>query len=334
MNKNKRIYIIQQVLQKETQALKELSNFSLEEQETLNQVIEEILKTKGKIAVVGLGKSGHIGKKISATFSSTGTPSFFLHPSELMHGDFGSLCTLDSTEQSKDIILLISNSGETKEIIEILPILKRLNLKIISITSNPNSTLGKYSDYRINIKIKEEACFLRLAPTTSTTTTLALGDAIAVALMQERNFSKEDFAKFHPGGSLGKKLLKIKNLMRGTGSIPVVYSTASYLEILEEISAKKLGFTCVIENHSRQLVGIITDGDLRRKQLEFKKLIFNKKSADLATKDPHSISEESLAEEALSKMQKYRISSLVVVSLEKVPIGIVDLKDILESRII
>lgn len=341
MEQNQKIKTIKRVLEQETLALKELSNFSEQEQKILEQVLEEILRTKGKVAVIGIGKSGHIGKKISATLSSTGTPSFFLHPAELMHGDFGSLSALNSgnstnsTNSAQDIVLLISNSGETKEIIETLPVLKRLGLKIISITSKLNSTLDRYSDYTLNTKVKEEACSLKLAPTTSTTVTLALGDALALALMQARSFTQEDFAKFHPGGSLGKKLLKTKELMRSADLVPAVSEATSYLEILEEISAKNLGFTCVLKkSSSKELLGIITDGDLRRMQLEFGKNIFEKKAYELTTKEPKSISESSLAEEALNLMQKHRIAHLIVISENKEPVGIIDLKDILKSKII
>ena len=320
---NKIIESAQRVIDLEAEALK---NLSQKISANFVKAIELILQFKGRVVVTGMGKSGHIAGKIAATFASTGTPAFFVHPAELAHGDFGML-----TED--DIVIAISQSGETAEITNILIPIKRRGLKLIGISSNINSTLAEYSDVMLDLGMTEEACPLNLAPTTSTTATLALGDALAVVLMTQRDFSRDDFAKFHPGGALGRQLIKVADIMRKeTNAIPKVYANSSYLEVLEEISAKKLGFTCVL-NSDEALIGLITDGDLRRAQLQFLEKAHQKTASDIMNKTPKVISEKALAWEALKIMESQRISDLLIISSEGNPIGVLDLKDLLKVGI-
>lgn len=288
--------------------------------------VELILNTKGRVVVTGMGKSGHIANKIAATMASTGTPSFFVHPAELAHGDFGML-----TEG--DAVIAISNSGETSELTNILIPIKRRNLKLVGITSNANSTLAEYSDVVLNLGVDQEACPLQLAPTTSTTATLALGDALAITLMEQRGFSQEDFAQFHPGGSLGRRLIKVQDVMRkNKDELPVISETDEYSKILQEISDKKLGFTCVV-NKNKQLVGVITDGDLRRMQLKSGQETHSKLAKDIMNSSPKLIDEKALAYEALKIMEEHRISDLIIASEDKKLIGVIDLKDLLKAGI-
>lgn len=320
---NKIIESAQRVIDLEAKALQNLSQkISIE----FVKAIELILQIKGRVVITGMGKSGHIAGKIAATLASTGTPAFFVHPAELAHGDFGMLT-------QEDIIIAISQSGETSEITNILIPIKRRAIKLIGISSNPNSTLGQYSDLFLDLGISEEACPLNLAPTTSTTATLALGDALAIVLMIQKEFSREDFAQFHPGGALGRKLVKVSDVMRKEAdAIPQVFSDSSYSQVLQEISAKKLGFTCVI-NSKGSLIGLITDGDLRRTQLEFLEKAYDKKAHEIMNKSPKVISEKALAWEALKIMEDYRIADLLIVSAEGKPIGVIDLKDLLKVGI-
>jgi arabinose-5-phosphate isomerase len=311
------------VLELEAQAL---TNLAKNLNKNFEEAISLILGTKGRVVVTGMGKSGHIAGKIAATLASTGTPSFFVHPAELAHGDFGMLT-------HEDIVIAISNSGETNEVTSILVPIKRRGLKLIGITSNPASTLAEYSDVFLDLGINEEACPLNLAPTTSTTATLALGDALAITLMNERNFSREDFAQFHPGGALGRSLIKVADVMRqGSELIPSVSVSSGYQEVLEEITRKKLGFSCVV-NQAGQLAGMITDGDLRRSQLKFGPEAYKKKACEIMNESPKVIAESALASEAIKLMEDYRISDLVIVSLDKKPLGVLDLKDLLKVGI-
>ncbi len=312
-----------QVIRAEAEALINLANCL---DNSFEEAIQLILATVGRIVITGMGKSGHIAKKIAATLASTGTPSFFVHPAELLHGDFGML-------KPEDIIIAISNSGKTAEIINILIPIKRRGLKLIAITSDKKSALAEHSDIVLDINVKEEACPLNLAPTTSTTTTLALGDALAVVLMERRQFTKEDFATFHPGGDLGRKLIKVADLMRkDENAIPKVFENTNYKNILEEISLKGLGLTCVL-NEKNKLIGIITDGDLRRSQLKFQSEVYTCQAKDIMNNKPQIISVKSLASEALFRMESKRISDLIIVSDEYYPIGIIDLKDLLKAGI-
>ena len=312
----------QSVLQQEAQALNHLaSNLN----DAFCKATNLILQIKGRLVLTGIGKSGHIAKKIAATLASTGTPAFFAHSTELIHGDFGML-----TEQ--DLVIAISQSGNTQEVVNILNPLKRKGLPLISITSNPNSVLGQFSDIILNLDIQKEVCPLDLAPTTSTTATLALGDALAITLMKARNFSVEDFAASHPGGSLGRKLIKVSELMRSqTDSIPCIQTHSTFEETLGEISAKQLGFTCVLQDEF--LVGLITDGDLRRAQLKFLHTVYKKTAGEIMNPHPKTVSEQALVSEALKIMENYRISHLLITSEQKQPVGILDLKDLLKAGI-
>ncbi|AEH22311.1 KpsF/GutQ family protein [Thermodesulfobacterium geofontis OPF15] len=285
------------------------------------QALELILNIKGRVVVTGVGKSGIIGRKISATLSSTGTPSFFLHPVEALHGDLGMVT-------SEDILLAISYSGNTLEVCELASILKKRNIKIISLTGNPESRLAKLSDIIINTKIPKEACPFNLAPTTSTTATLALGDALAICLFELKGLGSEDFRKNHPGGSLGERLkVKVKEIMLTDEKIPVVSEGTLLEDAIVEIDKKRLG--CVlITNSLGILTGIITDGDLRRIFLKYK-TYSNLKVEEVMTRNPKVIEENRLASEALEMMEKYLITVLPVINYDQKLVGILHLHDIL-----
>lgn len=281
---------------------------------------------RGKVVVTGMGKSGHIAVKIASTFASTGTPAFFVHPAELRHGDFGML-------DDKDVVVAISGSGETAEIKYALEPIKRLGLSIIALTGNTDSTLGQFSDAVLDVGVKREACALNLAPTASTTAALAMGDALAIVLMTRKGFGVEDYARSHPGGSLGAQLLRVKDVMREGLEIPQVTVETEYSAILAEITAKHLGLTTVC-NKGNQLVGVITDGDLRRGLMNFGAGIFEKKAGEIMTKNPKTISAGALAKEALKLMEKHAIADLLILDADNHPIGLIDLKDLLKAGLI
>lgn len=288
-----------------------------------------ILETKGRLIVTGMGKPGHVGQKITATMLSTGTPSFFLHPAEGIHGDLGMV-----TED--DIVLAISNSGETSEVINILPSIRRIGAKIIAICGNAQSTLAQNADVVLDASVEQEACPLGLAPTTSTTAELAMGDALAVVLMSARKFTANDFAVFHPGGALGRKLLmKVANVMHGEEENPTVTLAQSVKEALFVITDKGLGATSVVDAEGK-LVGLITDGDIRRgleKGLDF--LTHN--VGELMTKQPQTITAEKLAAEALRMMEQHRpkpITVLPVVDKDGRSVGLVHVTDLLRQGIV
>lgn len=290
------------------------------------KAIDIIFKSKGRVVVTGMGKSGLVGKKIAATLASTGTPAFFLHPAEATHGDLG-MVTAD------DVIIAISNSGETEELVGLIPFLKRFNVNLISMTGNPNSTLSKAADVTLDVSVKEEACPLGIVPTASTTATLAMGDALAVALLIKRGYKEEDFAFFHPGGSLGKKLfIKVKDLMHSGESLPVVSQDTPMTKAVMEISSKRLGVTIVTGSNNR-ILGIITDGDLRRGIEKWGKAVFDMKAGEVMTKNPKTISEDELAAKALSIMESKSITSLVVPDEDGKAKGIIHLHDILKQGI-
>ncbi len=288
------------------------------------KAVELILNTKGKLIITGMGKSGLIGKKLSATFSSTGTPSFFLHPAEAIHGDLGVI-------SKDDTILAISNSGETPEILAIIPTVKRWGNKIIAITNNPSSTLAKYSDIHLYLNVEKEACPLNLAPTSTSTATLALGDALAVAVFEMKGFTAEDFAKYHPGGSLGKKLMKVKEIMHTGEELPLVSPSTPLKEAVITISEKGFGATFVVDK-DKNLIGIITDGDLRR-FINKGGSIDNSLAKDVMTLSPKYITDNKLVLEALEIMERFNITVLPVVKDGK-PIGLVHLHDILKSGVV
>ncbi len=285
-----------------------------------------ILGCKGRIVVTGMGKSGHVANKIAATLASTGTPSFFVHPGEASHGDLG-MITPD------DVVVALSNSGETDEIVALLPVIKRLNTPLITLTGNPDSTLAKTSNINIDVSVKKEACPLGLAPTSSTTAALAMGDAIAIALLEVRGFSEDDFALSHPGGTLGRRLLlRVEDIMHTGKDIPKVSETATLSEALAEMSEKGLGVTMIV-NNDEIILGIFTDGDLRRSLdsgIDFK----NCHIKDVMTKNSRHISPESLAASALALMETHRINALAVVGEKNKLIGILNMHDLLRARVI
>jgi len=288
------------------------------------KAIELILKCKGKVVVTGIGKSGIIGRKISATFASTGTPSIFLHPGEAIHGDLGVV-------SNKDVVLAISNSGETEEILKIIPSIKKIGAKIISLTSSKNSSLSLYSDETIVMGEIEEADPFGLIPSSSTTCSLVVGDAIACTLLLLKGFQKKDFAFYHPGGNLGKRLmLKVKDVMQTGKKIPMVSINNSLLDAIKEINEKNLGFTLVVDE-KKKLKGIITDGDLRRlvaKNPDISKFTIY----DCMTKNPKTIEEDKLAVQALAIMEELEITCLVILDNKKIPKGIVHLHDLLGKK--
>lgn len=280
---------------------------------------------KGRVIVTGMGKSGIIGRKISATLTSTGTPSFFLHPAEGMHGDLGMVV-------NNDCLIAISNSGETEEITKLLPVIKRIGAKLITLTGELNSTLAKNSDVVIDISIKEEACPLGLAPTASTTAMLAMGDALAIALLKKRNFKEEDYALLHPGGSIGRKLLlKVEDIMKTGHNVPIINESYFMKEAIIEMTTKKMGCTIVVDKNGI-LVGIITDQNLRF-TLEKEHDIFKKKVTDVMTKNPKTIKKDELVATAIRITEEKSISTLIVVDNDKKPIGIVHLHDLLKANV-
>jgi len=290
------------------------------------KAVEIIYNSKGRVVVTGMGKSGLVAKKIAATLASTGTPAFFLHPAEASHGDLGMVT-------SDDVIVAISNSGETEELLGLIPFLKRFDVRIISITGNTSSTLSKVADAKIDVSVKEEACPIGIVPTASTTATMAMGDALAVALLLKRGFKEEDFAFFHPRGSLGKKLfIKVKDLMHKGVEIPKVSLETPISKTMLEMSSKRLGHAVVLDNKGR-IAGVVTDGDLRRGLEKWGGRLFKMTAGKVMTKNPKSISREELAAKALSIMQSHSITALVVPDKDGKPVGIIHLHDILRQGI-
>lgn len=285
-----------------------------------------LVDAEGKIIVTGMGKSGLIGRKIAATLASTGTPAFFLHPAEGIHGDIGMV-------GRGDVVLAISNSGETPEIVRLLPVFKRIGLSLVALTGNADSTLARHADVTLDVGVPEEACPLGLAPTASTTATLAMGDALAVVLFEEKGFSAEDFAKFHPGGALGRKLQTVEDLMHKGEEIPLVPENTPLKDALFTISAKRLGVTGVV-NGRGALVGVITDGDVRRavgRGIDF----FTAKASEVMSANPKRILSSELAASALRKMEEHAITSLFVFEggERKKPVGIVHVHDLLKAGV-
>ncbi len=288
------------------------------------RAVELLLSTTGKVIVTGMGKSGLIGRKIAATLASTGTPAFFLHPAEGLHGDIGMVL-------EGDIVIVLSNSGETQEVVRLLPIFKRLGLSLIALTGKPGSTLARHADAVIDVGVREEACPMGLAPTASTTAALAMGDAISVVLFEEKGFSAKDFAMLHPAGALGLKLLTVEELMHKGDDIPLVSCDTPLKDALFTISAKRLGVTGVV-NGSGGLVGVITDGDVRRAMASGVDL-FGTRAEQVMTSNPKRLSSSELAASALRKMQKHSITSLFVFDA-KDPVrmvGIVHIHDLLKA---
>ena len=293
---------------------------------TFEKAIDIIFKSKGRVVVTGMGKSGLVGKKIAATLASTGTPAFFMHPAEASHGDLGMVT-------SDDVIIAISNSGETAELSGLIPFLKRFNVGLIAMTGSRNSTLAKSADVHLDVSVKEEACPLGVVPTASTTAALAMGDAVAVALLVKRGLKQEDFAFFHPGGNLGKKLfIKVKDLMHTGDALPFVSPEADMTKAVVEISSKRLG-VAIVSDTSRKILGVLTDGDIRRGIEKWGKKFFDMKAGEVMTKNPKTISEEELAVKALSIMETHSITSLAVPDSNGKAIGVIHLHDILKQGI-
>ena len=316
------IKLAQEVLSIEAEEILKVSkNIS----NNFSDAVNEILKCSGRIVVSGMGKSGHIARKIASTFASTGTPAFFMHPGEASHGDLGMIT-------QEDIVIFFSNAGQSNELISILPTIKRIGAKIISISGNTNSELASQSNIHISAAVTKEACPLGLAPTASSAVSLALGDALALCVLDLREFTAEDFAKSHPGGNLGKNILiKVKDIMRIGQNIPSINIKYSLKHAIEEISIKKLGFTGVVDNENK-LMGILTDGDLRR-------ALLNKKNIDSSieecmTKDPITLDGTEMAIEAVNIMEKFKVSCFLITDNNKKVIGMLNLNDLFESKVI
>jgi arabinose-5-phosphate isomerase len=289
-----------EVFQIEAKALADLSK---QLDENFNKAVETVLKSKGRLVICGVGKSGLVGAKISATLASTGTPSMFMHPVEAFHGDLGML-------KKEDVLVAISYSGETEELLKLIPYIKAASIKVIGMSGNPKSTLAKNSDYHLNVKVYKEACPLELAPTSSTTATLAMGDALAVALMKARNFKPEDFAKFHPGGSLGRKLLTTVESCMFKDKLPVVKPTDSIQQVINTMSSGRLGLAVVVAQN--KVSGIITDGDLRRAMDKHTAKLFALTAKHIMTAKPRTINKKMMMAEAEELMNAHKITSLLV----------------------
>jgi arabinose-5-phosphate isomerase len=295
--------------------------------ENFARAVELIYHCGGKVVVMGLGKSGIVARKIAATLASTGTPAFFVHPVEGLHGDLGMLA-------KEDIVMILSNSGETDEISRILPLLQRYGNRLIALTGNMNSNLAKAGDVVLDVSVKEEACPFGLVPTASTTAAMALGDALAIALLERRGFKENDFAILHPGGHLGKKWLKVGELMHTGEAFPMVGEDTAMREAIFEITSKRLGVTGVVDAGGK-LIGVITDGDLRRALEKYGDLL-NRKASEIMTRNPKWIEEDSLAAKAVQKMEEYSITSLFVFKGEgdRTPVGIIHLHDLLKAGVV
>jgi len=321
-NSDQIIKLAQEVLNIEAEeilkASKSISN-------NFTDAVNEILGCGGRVVLSGMGKSGHIARKIASTFASTGTPAFFMHPGEASHGDLGMIT-------KEDIVIFFSNSGQSNELISILPTIKRIGAKIIGISGNANSELANQSNIHISAAVTKEACPLGLAPTASSSVSLALGDALALCVLDLREFTAEDFARSHPGGNLGNNILiKVKDIMRIGKNIPSINITLSLKHAIEEISNKKVGFTGIVDNENK-LMGILTDGDLRR-------ALLNKKDIDSSieecmTKDPITLDGSEMAIEAVNIMEKFKVNCFLITDKNKKVVGMLNINDLFESKVI
>lgn len=291
------------------------------------QAVEIIYSSKGRVVITGMGKSGLVAKKLAATLASTGTPALFLHPAEASHGDLGMVT-------SDDVIIAISNSGETEEVLGLMPFLKRFNVRIIALIGKKKSTLSKIADVALDVSVKEEACPIGVVPTASTTAAMAMGDALAVALLLKRGFKEEDFAVFHPRGSIGKKLfIKVRDLMHTGDSLPLVSQKIPMSKAVIEMSSKRLGHAIVIDKAGK-ILGVITDGDVRRGLERWGGRLFELTAGEVMTRNPKTVSQEELAAKALAIMESYSITALIVSDNKIRPIGIIHLHDILKQGIV
>lgn len=314
--------LAKEVLEIEANSILRLKNNIGDE---FDKAIDILYNCKGRVIVTGMGKSGLIGKKIAATMSSTGTPAYFLHPAESTHGDSGVITR-------EDVIIAISNSGETQELLNLLPLIKRFGCPMIGMTGNLTSTLAKTSDVVLDISVEKEACPLGKAPTASTTATLAMGDTLAVCLMEKKGFTKEDFLMFHPSGKLGKGLTyKVKDLMITGDRIPLVKETDSFTKVINTISEYKLGMTIIL-NSDNKIIGVLTDGDIRRTVIKYHDTS-NILVKDVMTINPKRIDSEAYAASALHLMEKYSITALAVVDANDKPIGVIHVHDLLKAGV-
>ena len=330
MNRARLLAIAQRVLRLEAQGILSLCD-RLDER--FAAAVDVLYRCRGRVIVTGMGKSGHVGRKIAATLASTGTPAYFLHPAEGVHGDLGMVAR-------DDVVLALSYSGETDEVLAVLPLIKRLGVPLVLLTGDPTSTLAKQSDVVVDVGVPEEACPMNLTPTASTTAALAMGDALAMALLELRGLRPEDYAALHPSGSLGwKALVKVSDLMHTGDALPIVSETATMKEAIGEMSAKRLGMTTVVDGQGR-LMGVITDGDLRRQQLAGGSLL-DRRAGECMTRDPGWIGRDELAAKALALMETHRIdgeprpiTSLVITDAAGRPEGVIHLHDILRAKIV
>ncbi|ODP35764.1 KpsF/GutQ family sugar-phosphate isomerase [Pandoraea sp. ISTKB] len=322
INPGRALEVAREVLRTEADAIERVSAHL---DDSFFEAVSLLLACKGRVVVTGMGKSGHIGRKLAATFASTGTPAFFVHPAEASHGDLG-MITAD------DVVVALSNSGETGELVSILPMIKRIGAKLIAMTGNATSSLGRLSDVHLDARVEKEACPLGLAPTASTTAALALGDALAVTLLDARGFGAEDFARSHPGGALGRRLLTfVRDVMRTGDAIPRVRSDANLSDALIEMTAKGLGMTAIVDADDH-VVGIFTDGDLRRlfkRTLDFTSL----KLADVMKAGPRTIGPDHLAAEAAELMERFGIMQLLVTENDRL-VGALNVHDLFAAKVV
>ena len=320
------IALARKVLETEAAAILALVN-RLDER--FEEAVRILLDCRGRAIVTGMGKSGIICRKIAATLSSTGTPAFFLHPAEAIHGDLGVL-------QSDDVVIALSNSGETEELLRLLETIKRIGARLIAVTGDSSSTLAQAANVALDCHVSEEACPMNLVPTASTTAALALGDALAMTLFVAKGFRQDDFANIHPGGKIGKRLMRVEQLMHGGDQRPIVRLNTSMADAMTEMSRKGFGMTCVVDTGDR-LAGIITDGDLRRQMMTAQKgdgrSILELIASDVMTRDPVTINRATLAVEALRRMEERKITSIVVVGLEHQVEGVVHLHDLWRTQL-
>ena len=321
-DKNFIIELAKKVLKIEAE---EINNAEKNINDSFYTAVKNILNCKGRVILSGMGKSGHIARKISSTFSSTGTPSFFMHPGEASHGDLGMIL-------KNDVVIFLSNSGRSEELISIMPNIKRLGAYIISITNDKKSSLSIESDLHINLNVKKEACPLGLAPTASSTVALALGDALAICVLELREFTADDFRRSHPGGNLGKNtFIKVGEIMRTGNEIPIVHEDTTINEAINEISNKLLGFTAVM-NKNNQPIGIFTDGDLRRALI--RKYSLETPIKKIMTKNPKLLKENQLAVDAINKMEDSKINCFLVINEKNRLVGAINLHDLLKAKVI
>jgi arabinose-5-phosphate isomerase len=312
-----------EVIRKEAKAIASLEGKLTKE---FSRAVDLILNCRGRVIVTGMGKSGIICKKIAATLTSTGISAIFLHPAEGIHGDLGLV-------QKSDVVIAITKSGETDELYQLIPLFKRLGVPIITLTGNTESPVAEKSDVVIDVSVEEEACPNNLIPTSSTTAALVMGDALAMALLEKRGFSSHDFALLHPGGNLGKRLLlKVSDIMHTGNEVPIVNQGANMKEVILEMTSKRFGATTVVDS-KKKLVGIFTDGDLRR-LIERSENIFKFKAKEVMNKNPKTIHAEELAAKALNQMEHYKITCLIIIDKKREPIGIVHMHDLLEAGVV